>query len=51
LDKAIEHYQKSLVIFEKLKDIRSMAKTFGHPGAAFKDKGELDKVLNITRNH
>ena len=44
-DKAIDYYQRSLVIREKLGDEHGMATTFNNLGVVYQDKGELDKAI------
>ncbi len=44
-DKAIEYYEKSLKIKEKLGDFQGMAQTYNNLGLVYKDKSEWDKAI------
>jgi len=45
-DKAIEYYQRSLAIREKVGDERGMSITFNNLGAIYQDKGDWDKAID-----
>jgi tetratricopeptide (TPR) repeat protein len=49
-DKAIEFYQKSLVIYEKVGDVHGMAKTWQGLGNVYQQKGEWDKAIEFYQN-
>jgi len=44
-DKAIEYYQRSLEIKEKVGDEHGMSTTFNNLGSVYQDKGEWDKAI------
>jgi tetratricopeptide (TPR) repeat protein len=45
-DKAIDHYQKSLEIKEKIEDIHGMARTYNNLGLIYAVKGEWDTAID-----
>ena len=45
-DTAIDYYQKSLDIFEKIEDIHGMAATYNNLGLVYADKGEWDTAID-----
>jgi tetratricopeptide (TPR) repeat protein len=45
-DKAIEYFERDLVICEKVGDEHGMAPTFNNLGLVYKDKGKWDKAID-----
>jgi tetratricopeptide (TPR) repeat protein len=45
-DTAIDYYQKSLEISEKIRDIHGMGRTYSSLGTAYNDKDEWDKAID-----
>jgi serine phosphatase RsbU (regulator of sigma subunit) len=43
---AIEHYSKSIKIYEETKDILGLASVYNNIGNVYKEKGDLDKSLS-----
>ena len=46
-DKALEFYEKSLKIYQKLGDKQGISSSYNNLGLLYKDKGEWDKALEF----
>ena len=50
IDKALDYYRQSFVIFEKLRDMEGIGKNLNHFGSIFQMKGRLDLAIEYKQN-